>query len=160
MKINYYNENYENNVYTIIIIILLIVVITIWGIINKLTSNIGILILCTTSNIMLLIPLIIGIKQYKRKKEQRNLNLYIIKNGICIPGKIVSIYDRYSREDYIDNSHIYHNITAEIEYYIDNELKKIIVDKLMIKLKEIKEYENKDIKIYIYNNMSYIDVKN
>ena len=71
MKINYYNENYENNVYTIIIIILLIVVITIWGIINKLTSNIGILILCTTSNIMLLIPLIIGIKQYKRKKKKK-----------------------------------------------------------------------------------------
>ena len=159
MKVNYHNEDYKSNIFSLAICIIAIIVVIIWGFSSNLFFDIGGLIFLSIFIIILLIPICILIRRYHKQKTQRNLNLFIIKNGVCINGKIKTLYDnktiRYGTE-----TRTLHNITAEIIYNVDNEEKVIVVDNLCINMNDIKKYENKTVKIYIYNNMNYIDLIN
>lgn len=52
-----------------------------------------------------------------------------MKNGKIIQGKVINIYDNKTSGD-LDNNKNIHNVTADVEYYLDNERKVIAVDNL------------------------------
>ena len=52
------------------------------------------------------------------------------------------------------------NAGEEIEYTINNDRKTITVDHLAINVNRLDNYTSKQVKIYVYNNMSYIDIIN
>jgi hypothetical protein len=157
MKINYYNENDKKNKTLIFICVLLML----FGILfciyhSKEHIDIGFILFCGIWNLLLGILLLFLVKQYKKYKEQRNMNLFIMQQGECIKGKIISIYDNYIE----GNTRGIHNVTAKIAYTIHHEEKIVVVDRLCIPIKHIKKYENKIVDIYIYKNMNYIDIVN
>ena len=159
MKINYRNENYISNIPSIIICIILMIIVFIWGFSNEMFIDVSGIIFFSFFILILLIPIIIFTIRYYKQKQQRNLNLFIMKNGICIEGRIISIYDNFTYRPEIKKKSM-HNITAEIAYNIDNEEKTILVDRLYIRTYNIEKYKDKVVKIYIYNNMTYVDVIN
>ena len=77
-----------------------------------------------------------------------------MKNGKIIQGKVIDIYDNKTSEYFI------HNVTADVEYYIENERKVIAVDNLAININKMNDYINKSVKIFVYTNMNYIDIVN
>ena len=116
----------------------------------------GFILFCIVWNIILSIVLLFLVRDYRKRKEQRNKNVFIIKKGNHFKGKIVSIYDN----NIVTQKGVLHNVTAEIVYIRDGEDKKIIVDQLCINRKHLEKYRNKIVAIYIYNNMNYIDLLN
>lgn len=98
--------------------------------------------------------LVFSLNEYLKSKEKRNLNLFIMKNGKIIQGKVINIYDNKTPEHFI------HNVTAAVEYYLDNERKVITVDNLAININKMNDYINKPVKIFVYTNMNYIDIVN
>ena len=86
--------------------------------------------------------------------------LFIMKEGKLIQGKIIRIYDNNNNGFLIENKKTIHNVTAEIEYTINNDRKTITVDHLAINVNRLDNYTSKQVKIYVYNNMSYIDIIN
>lgn len=66
------------------------------------------------------------------------------------------MYDDKTSGD-LDNNRVIHNVTAKVEYYLDNERKVIAVDNLAI---DVSNYINKPVKIFVYTNMNYIDIVN
>lgn len=83
-----------------------------------------------------------------------------MKEGKLIQGKIIRIYDNNNNGFPIENKKTIHNVTAEIEYTINNDRKTIIADHLAINVNRLDNYTSKQVKIYVYNNMSYIDIIN
>ncbi len=153
MKINYRNEDYIGNMVIIAICLLIAAIITAWGVAESKGKF-------EWSILVIIIPLIVLIafliKDYIKKKTQRNLNLFIMKNGDCIKGKIIKIYDnRVFRND-----RVLHDTTAEIEYEYEGEKKVVAVNYLEINKKRFNSYYNKIVNIYVYNNMNYIDIIN
>ena len=100
-----------------------------------------------------------SLKKYLKIRKKRNLNLFIIKNGKIIQGKVINIYDNKTSGN-LDNNKIIHNVTADVEYYLDNERKVIAVDNLAININKMNDYINKSVKIFVYTNMNYIDIVN
>lgn len=82
-----------------------------------------------------------------------------MKNGKIIQGKVINIYDNKTSGN-LDNNKNIHNVTADIEYYLDNERKVIAVDNLAININKMNDYINKPVKIFVYTNMNYIDIVN
>ena len=160
MKINYHNEDYKSNVFNIVIYILIIVfVIFWWALETKCTFEFGIIVLCSIIILPIIILIFFSIINCKKRKEQRNLNKFIIKNGICIKGKVVKIYDNYTDSVDIGYRGI-HNVTAEIQYQYKKKKKNIVVDGLALNVNRLKSYVDKTVNIYIYNNMDYVDIIN
>lgn len=159
-KINYHSEDYNSVIFNIALYLIFIILILIWGIFsfNK-NISVGKIFFYSTLIIFLSILLFFSVKSYKSRKNKRYLNLFIIKNGKKIKGKIISISDNYISRMELDRKRL-HNINAKINYNVNNEDKLVIVDELCIKRKKLKKFENKTVNIYIYNNMSYIDVIN
>ena len=103
LKINYGNEYYKNNIIALVILSVVIFVISpiiiitngmFGAIINvDISSLIFILIFLSIA----IIPGIFIFKDYK-KKQQRNMNLYIMNNGICVEGKVYI----YNNMHYVD----------------------------------------------------------
>lgn len=79
-----------------------------------------------------------------------------MKNRKVIQGKVINMYDDKTSGD-LDNNRVIHNVTAKVEYYLDNERKVIAVDNLAI---DVSNYINKPVKIFVYTNMNYIDIVN
>ena len=159
MKINYQNENYMPVMIPIIITSILIPLIILWGYFHESYKNKYGILFVGTSVILLVIFLIIFIISYKKRKKRRELNLSIIDNGIVIPGKIESIYrKRYlGDEDSPGKTIVY----ATISFYIDNEKKEVNVKNINIPFfVKLKDYQDKEVKIYVYNKMMYIDIIN
>ena len=71
----------------------------------------------------------------------------------------MSIYNKVLSGAHVNMKNIIITMT-EIKYKIENEDKIIVVDHLFIKKRKFKKYRNKLVKIYVYNNMSYIDIIN
>lgn len=165
MKPNYNNEDYKSSLITLIILIVIILftVIPILvytsmfnAIINGDISSLIFLLLFLS---MAIIPGIFLFRDYKKKKQKRNINLHIIKNGTCIEGKILSIRYIYTPSE-IDGHTGHHNTIAEVEFIYNSSKKILMVEHLLVKEKDIKKYENKKVKVYIYNNIQYIDIIN
>ena len=112
--------------------------------------------ICSTFTIIMLA---FSLNEYLKIKKKRSLNLFIMKNGKIIQGKVINIYDNKTSED-LDNNKIIHNVTADVEYYIENERKVIAVDNLAININKMNDYINKSVKIFVYTNMNYIDIVN
>ena len=158
MKINYHNEDYSTELFNIIIYILILIFLIVWSIFTGV--DIGSLIFIGICITFIIIMLSFSIRQYLKKKNQRNLNLFIMKEGKLIQGKIIRIYDNNNNGFLIENKKTIHNVTAEIEYTINNDRKTITVDHLAINVNRLDNYTSKQVKIYVYNNMSYIDIIN
>ena len=159
MKVNYHNEDYKSNIFSLVICLIITIIVIIWGISNNLFLDIGGLVFLGIFILILLIPICILIRGCYKRKVQRNLNLFIIKNGKCINGKIKRLYD--NKTTGVENgTRTLHNVTAEVLYNVDSEEKMIVVDNLCININDFKKYKNKVVKIYIYNNMNYVDVIN
>lgn len=132
MKVNYHNEDYRSNIAVIVICVILMIFVIVWGIYHLISIHhidVGLAIFGSICIIFLAVPLLVLIKDYRKKKQQRILNLFIIKNGKRIKGKIVSIYDNFTFR--ISGRGI-HNVIAEIAYSIDGEDKMIVVEDLYI----------------------------
>ena len=112
--------------------------------------------ICSTFTIIMLA---FSLNEYLKIKKKRSLNLFIMKNGKIIQGKVINIYDNKTSED-LDNNKIIHDVTADVEYYIENERKVIAVDNLAININKMNDYINKSVKIFVYTNMNYIDIVN
>lgn len=157
MKINYYNENYKQNRFPIAICVILMLFSIFFCTYHSIDHvDTGFILFCSVWNIILSILLLFLVRDYKKRKEQRDINLFIRKQGKCIKGKIISIYDNYTK----GHTRMMHNVTAKIAYTMDNKEKIIVVDQLCIYIRHIRKYENKIVNIYIYNNMNYIDIMN
>lgn len=100
-----------------------------------------------------------SLNEYSKIRKKRNLNLFIMKNGKIIQGKVIDIYDNKTSGN-LDNNKNIHNVTADIEYHLDNERKVIAVDNLAININKMNDYINKSVKIFVYTNMNYIDIVN
>ena len=160
MNVNYHNEDYTGEIFNIVICSIIVIFIIFWGIYTtggKIDTEI--LVICGIFIALIGSVLIFSIKRYITKKQKRNLNLFIMKNGKKIKGKISLIYD--------DSTHFVnfgygsiHNVVAEVSYNIDNEDKVISVNNLCISYYDLEKYKNKIVDIYIYNNMSYVDIVN
>lgn len=75
MKINYHNENYKQNRFPIIICITLMLFSILFCIYHsKEHVDIGFILFCGIWNIIPGILLLFLVKQYKKCKEQRNIN--------------------------------------------------------------------------------------
>lgn len=160
MKVNYENEECKGVLFGIVMCVIIMIIITVWGIKNSIIEiDMGIIIFVCLWNIFMAVLLIVLMRDYKKRREQRERNLFIIKNGNCIKGKVFSIYDNYTTYSIMDRRQI-HNVTAKINYTINGENKLIVVDKLCLDRNRLKEYENKNVNIYIYDNMSYVDIAN
>lgn len=162
MKVNYHNEDYKSVIFNIVVYCILIIFVIVWGICVSVSYNsfdIGLVIFCGIWIVFFIVLLFFAIKSYRSRKEKRNLNLFIMKNGKRIEGRVVSIYDNctYLRE--IDMPRM-HNVTAKISYTIDGEGKMVVVDRMCLNINKLKQYENKIVGIYVYNNMNYVDVVN
>lgn len=158
MKVNYNNEDYMSSLFSIIIFVLIFIVILVWGITTKVLYKFSGLAFTGIFIIIMGVFFIVEMKDYKKRRQQRNLNLYIMKNGECIKGKIVSIYDHFISG--VDLQHGAHNIIAEVRYHMNDKEEIIVVDNIQLKFNELEKYQNKMVNIYIYNNMNYIDIIN
>jgi len=165
LKPNYKNEDYKSSLLTLIILIV-IILITVFpilfyngmfdAIINGDISSLIFLIIFLS---MAIIPGIFLFRDYKKEKHQRKINLHIIKNGVCVEGKILSIRHIYTPSE-LDGHSGHHNTIAEVEFIYNSSKKVIMVENLLIKEENTKKYENKKVKVYIYNNMHYVDIIN
>lgn len=160
MKVNYHNEDYKSIIFNIVVYCVLIIFVIVWGLCVLHNSfDIGLVIFCGMWIVFFIVLLFFAIKSYISRKEKRNLNLFIIKNGKRIEGRVIAIYDNYTHLRELDMPRM-HNVTAEISYTIDGKGKMVIVDRMCLNVNKLKQYEDKVISIYIYNNMSYVDVVN
>lgn len=97
------------------------------------------------------IVLFFSTKTYIKRKQKRNLNIFIMEHGKFIDGVVTKIEDTY-----IDGV----NITTTVSFNLNGEPKIIVVDNLAINYRTIKKYYNKKVKVFLYTNMNYIDIVN
>ena len=101
MKINYHNEDYSTELFNIVIYILILIFLIVWSIFTGV--DIGSLIFIGICITFIIIMLSFSIKQYLQKKKERNSNLFIMKEGKLIQGKIIRIYDNNNNGFPIEN---------------------------------------------------------
>ena len=80
-----------------------------------------------------------------------------MKNGNVVDGKIVNVKNNFERFKTFVSYQDYHNVIFNIEYKIGDEIKEIVVDHFVID-DDVDSYLNKNVKIYFYNNMNYVDI--
>lgn len=160
MKINYHDEDYSESLFQIIICVLIMLFLVVWLLYNGFdTIDASYLIFIGICSAFIIAIFTFSLKRYLKNKKQRNLNLFIMKNGKIIQGKVINIYDNKTSGD-LDNNRVIHNVTAEIEYYSDKKRRVITVDNLAININKMNDYINKPVKIFVYTNMNYIDIVN
>lgn len=163
-KINYADEYYISPLISLIICIIVLLIIFIAGFSNGMiesliNGDISTFIFLLISLGPMIVVMYFLYKSYKKMKMKRNMNLYIINNGICVEGKVNWIKHTYSpSSDY--EGHGFHNTIVEVKFTYNGIEQTLVEDHLLINEKDIKKYENKKVKVYIYNNMHYIDVIN
>ena len=160
LKINYSNENYKGQLFAVIVFIIVLLFILIWFTVGRFWENVSTIVLFSICVIMVLPWLIFSLIDYKKRKRNRNMNLYIMKNGYSVEGKIISIVDRKSTFNNGYRLEINRTVVATVEYNIETNTKVVVVDNLLINYRKIKQYQDKKVKIYIYNNMNYVDILN
>ena len=160
MKINYHDEDCSESLFQIIICVLIMLFLVVWLLYNGFDAiDVSYLIFIGICSTFIIIMLAFSLKKYLKIRKKRNLNLFIMKNGKIIQGKVINIYDNKTSGD-LDNNKIIHNVTADVEYYLDNERKVIAVDNLAININKMNDYINKPVKIFVYTNMNYVDIVN
>ena len=160
MKINYHDEDCSESLFQIIIWVSVFLFFIVWFVSNGFDAiDVSYLIFIGICSTFTIIMLAFSLNEYLKIKKKRSLNLFIMKNGKIIQGKVINIYDNKTSED-LDNNKIIHDVTADVEYYIENERKVIAVDNLAINRNKMNDYINKSVKIFVYTNMNYIDIVN
>lgn len=164
LKINYLNEYYISPLVSLIICIVALLLIFVTGFSNGMIKaifdgDISIILFLLIALGPMIIVMYFLFRSYKKTKRQRNMNLYIINNGICVDGKVISIRHTYTSGPDIGDRGI-HNTIADIEFTYNGIKQVLVEDNLLISEKNIKKYQNKKVKVYIYNNMYYIDIIN
>ena len=160
MKINYHDEDCSEGLFNIIICVLVMIFFVVWLVYNGFdTIDASYLVFIGICSAFIIVMFSFSLKGYLKIKKQRNLNLFIMKEGKVIQGKVINMYDNKTSGD-LDNNRVIHNVTAEVEYYLDNERKVIAVDNLAINVSKMNDYINKPVKIFVYTNMNYIDIVN
>ncbi len=160
MKINYHDEDCSEGLFNIIISVLVMIFFVVWLVYNGFdTIDTSYLVFIGICSAFIIAMFSFSLKGYLKIKKQRNLNLFIMKEGKVIQGKVINMYDNKTSGD-LDNNRVIHNVTAEVEYYLDNERKVIAVDNLAINVSKMNDYINKPVKIFVYTNMNYIDIVN
>lgn len=160
MKINYHDEDYSESLFKIIICVLIMLFLVVWFVSNGFDAiDVSYLIFIGICSTFIIIMLVFSLNEYLKSKKKRNLNLFIMKEGKVIQGKVINMYDNKTSGD-LDNNRVIHNVTADVEYYLDNERKVIAVDNLAININKMNDYINKPVKIFVYTNMNYIDIVN
>lgn len=160
MKINYHDEDCSESLFQIIIWVSVFLFFIVWFVSNGFDAiDVSYLIFIGICSTFTIIMLAFSLNEYLKIKKKRSLNLFIMKNGKIIQGKVINIYDNKTSED-LDNNKIIHDVTADVEYYIENERKVIAVDNLAININKMNDYINKSVKIFVYTNMNYIDIVN
>ena len=160
MRINYHDEDCSGSLFQMIILVSVFLFLIVWFVSNGFDAiDVSYLIFEGICSTFIIIMLVFSLNEYLKSKEKRNLNLFIMKNGKIIQGKVINIYDNKISGD-LDNNKIIHNVTADVEYYLDNERKAITVDNLSLNINKMNDYINKPVKIFVYTNMNYIDIVN
>ena len=160
MKINYHDEDCSESLFQIIIFVSVFLFLVVRFVSNGFdTIDVSYLIFIGICSAFIIIMFAFSLKKYLKIRKKRNLNLFIMKNGKIIQGKVINIYDNKTSGN-LDNNKIIHNVTADVEYYLDNERKVIAVDNLAININKMNDYINKSVKIFVYTNMNYIDIVN
>ena len=160
MKINYHDEDCSESLFQIIIFVSVFLFLIVWFVSNGGDAiDVSYLIFIGICSTFIIIMFAFSLKKYLKIRKKRNLNLFIMKNGKIIQGKVINIYDNKTSGN-LDNNKIIHNVTANVEYYLDNERKVIAVDNLAININKMNDYINKSVKIFVYTNMNYIDIVN
>lgn len=160
MKINYYDEDCSGSLFQMIILVLVFLFLIVWFVSNGFDAiDVSYLIFIGICSTFIIIMLVFSLNEYLKSKKKRNLNLFIMKEGKVIQGKVINMYDNKTSGD-LDNNRVIHNVTADVEYYLDNERKVIAVDNLAININKMNDYINKPVKIFVYTNMNYIDIVN
>ena len=155
MRINYHDEDCSVSLFQMIILVSLFLFLIVWFVSNGFDAiDVSYLIFEGICSTFIIIMLVFSLNEYLKSKEKRNLNLFIMKNGKIIQGNVINIYDNKTPEHFI------HNVTAAVEYYLDNERKAITVDNLSLNINKMNDYINKPVKIFVYTNMNYIDIVN
>lgn len=160
MKINYYDEDCSGSLFQMIILVSVFLFLIVWFVSNGFDAiDVSYLIFIGICSTFIIIMLVFSLNEYLKSKKKRNLNLFIMKEGKVIQGKVINMYDNKTSGD-LDNNRVIHNVTADVEYYLDNERKVIAVDNLAININKMNDYINKPVKIFVYTNMNYIDIVN
>lgn len=160
MKINYYDEDCSGSLFQMIILVSVFLFLIVWFVSNGFDAiDVSYLIFIGICSTFIIIMLVFSLNEYLKSKKKRNLNLFIMKEGKVIQGKVINMYDNKTSGD-LDNNRVIHNVTADVEYYLDNERKVIAVDNLAININKMNDYINKPVKIFLYTNMNYIDIVN
>lgn len=160
MKINYYDEDCSGSLFQMIILVSVFLFLIVWFVSNGFDAiDVSYLVFIGICSTFIIIMLAFSLNKYLKSKKKRNLNLFIMKEGKVIQGKVINMYDNKTSGD-LDNNRVIHNVTADVEYYLDNERKVIAVDNLAININKMNDYINKPVKIFVYTNMNYIDIVN
>ena len=160
MKINYHDEDCSESLFQMIILVSVFLFLIVWFVSNGFDAiDVSYLIFIGICSTFIIIMLVFSLNEYLKSKKKRNLNLFIMKEGKVIQGKVINMYDNKTSGD-LDNNRVIHNVTADVEYYLDNERKVIAVDNLAININKMNDYINKPVKIFVYTNMNYIDIVN
>lgn len=160
MRINYHDEDCSESLFQMIILVSVFLFLIIWFVSNGFDAiDVSYLVFIGICSAFIIIMFAFSLKKYLKIRKKRNLNLFIMKNGKIIQGKVINIYDNKTSGN-LDNNKNIHNVTADVEYYFDNERKVIIVDNLAININKMNDYINKLVKIFVYTNMNYIDIVN
>ena len=155
MKINYHDEDCSESLFQMIILVSVFLFLIVWFVSNGFDAiDVSYLVFIGICSAFIIIMFAFSLKKYLKIRKKRNLNLFIMKNGKIIQGNVINIYDNKTPEHFI------HNVTAAVEYYLDNERKVIAVDNLAININKMNDYINKPVKIFVYTNMNYIDIVN
>lgn len=160
MKINYHDEDCSGSLFQMIILVSVFLFLIVWFVSNGFDAiDVSYLVFIGICSTFIMIMLVFSLNEYLKSKKKRNLNLFIMKEGKVIQGKVINMYDNKTSGD-LDNNRVIHNVTADVEYYLDNERKVIAVDNLAININKMNDYINKPVKIFVYTNMNYIDIVN
>lgn len=160
MKINYHDEDCSGSLFQMIILVSVFLFLIVWFVSNGFDAiDVSYLVFIGICSTFIIIMLVFSLNEYLKSKKKRNLNLFIMKEGKVIQGKVINMYDNKTSGD-LDNNRVIHNVTADVEYYLDNERKVIAVDNLAININKMNDYINKPVKIFVYTNMNYIDIVN
>ena len=160
MKINYYDEDCSGSLFQMIILVSVFLFLIVWFVSNGFDAiDVIYLIFIGICSTFIIIMLVFSLNEYLKSKKKRNLNLFIMKEWKVIQGKVINMYDNKTSGD-LDNNRVIHNVTADVEYYLDNERKVIAVDNLAININKMNDYINKPVQIFVYTNMNYIDIVN
>lgn len=94
MKINYHDEDCSESLFQIIILVSVFLFLVVWLASNGFDAiDVSYLIFEGICSTFIIIMFAFSLKKYLKIRKKRNLNLFIMKNGKIIQGKVINIYD-------------------------------------------------------------------